>query len=43
MAGGQTGGGGRGAVLYWIGWAVLFLAVVTIVLTVFRNPADLGI
>ncbi len=35
--------GGRGAVLYWIAWAVLVMAVVTIVWTVFRSPAELGI
>ena len=33
----------RGAVLYWIGWAILLVAVVTIVWTVFRNPAEPGI
>jgi len=41
MAGGESGG--RGAVLYWIGWAVLVVAVVAIVLAVFRSPAELGI
>jgi hypothetical protein len=35
--------GGRGAVFYWIGWAVLAVAVVTIVWTVFQSPAELGI
>jgi hypothetical protein len=41
MAGERSGG--RGAVLYWIGWAILLVAVVTIAWTVFRNPAERGI
>jgi hypothetical protein len=40
MAGQESGG--RGAVLYWIGWAVLLITVVSIVWTLFRNPAELG-
>jgi hypothetical protein len=35
--------GGRGAVFYWIGWAILLVAVVAIAWTVFRSPAELGI
>ena len=35
--------GGRGAVFYWIGWAILFAAVVSIAVALFRNPSDLGI
>jgi hypothetical protein len=41
MAGPESGG--RGAVLYWIGWAVLVVTVVAVVCSVFRSPAELGI
>ncbi len=41
MAGPESGG--RGAVLYWIGWAILVVAVVTVAWSVFRPPAELGI
>lgn len=41
MAGQESGG--RGAVLYWIGWAVLLVAVTAIAWAVFRSPAELGI
>ena len=41
MAGQRSGG--RGAVVYWIAWAMLAVAVVTIVWMVFRNPGELGI
>jgi hypothetical protein len=40
MAGQESG---RGAVLYWIGWAILVAAVTTVVWAVFRSPAQLGI
>ena len=41
MAGQESGG--RGAVLYWLGWAILVVAVTAVVWTVFRSPAELGI
>ncbi|HEU5171686.1 MAG TPA: hypothetical protein VFU46_14155 [Gemmatimonadales bacterium] len=41
MAGGETGG--RGAILYWIGWALLVIGVVTVAWLVFRPPGELGI
>ena len=41
MAGQESSG--RGAVAYWIGWAILVIAVVTIVWSLFRSPAELGI
>jgi hypothetical protein len=34
---------GRGAVAYWIGWAILVIGVVTVVWSVLRDPAQLGI
>jgi hypothetical protein len=40
MAGQQTGG--RGAVVYWIGWGLLLVAVVTVVWILFRSPTELG-
>jgi hypothetical protein len=36
-------GGWRGAVLYWVGWAILVVGVVTVAWAVFWNPAELGI
>ncbi|MGH7627916.1 MAG: hypothetical protein ACREOF_00690 [Gemmatimonadales bacterium] len=41
MAG--QGSGGRRAVLYWVGWAILLVAVTAVVWAVFQRPADLGI
>jgi hypothetical protein len=34
---------GRRAVAYWIAWAILVIGVVTIVWSVFRDPAQMGI
>jgi hypothetical protein len=41
MAGQQTGG--RGAVVYWIAWALLLAGMVTVAWIVFRPPSELGI
>ena len=31
-----------GAVVYWIGWGLLLVAVVTVVWILFRSPTELG-
>lgn len=41
MAGESSGG--RRAVFYWIGWAVLVISIITIAVLVFQDPAALGI
>ena len=41
MAGQESSG--RGAVAYWIAWAILVIAVVAVVWSVFRSPSAMGI